>query len=145
MPVPHEYYRANCRQQINHINCLPGGINNPWSLDLSFLEEDDGVVTTLFKAHAGLQGYSGIMHGGVIAALLDTAMTHCLLYHGVTALTGDLRVRFVKPVDCTEILEIRSWIVSSCPPLFHLKAEIVVDDETMARGKARFMQRRELL
>ncbi|MCK9294487.1 MAG: PaaI family thioesterase [Desulfobulbaceae bacterium] len=127
-----------------HAQCLLCGSRNPWSLHLSFLAEKDGVVCTRFQAHPGLQGYAGILHGGVIAALLDTAMTHCLFYHGVQALTGDLRVRFVKPVACTETLAIRAWIVSSCPPLYHLRSEIVIAGSTMARAKARFMQRREL-
>jgi uncharacterized protein (TIGR00369 family) len=101
----------------------------------------DGVVTTRFQAHAGLQGYEGILHGGVIAALLDAAMTHCLFYHGVRAVTGDLRVRFVRPVACTVLLEIRAWVLTICPPLYHLQSEIIVDGGIMAWAKARFMQR----
>jgi len=123
---------------------LPGGNPNPWSLHLSFVAENEGVITTRFTAHPGLQGYRGILHGGVIAALLDTAMTQCLFYHGVQALTGDLRVRFVKPVACTETLEIRAWIASSCPPLYELKSELGVAGATLARARARFMQRADL-
>jgi acyl-coenzyme A thioesterase PaaI-like protein len=58
----------------------------------------DGAVHTVFKAHEGLQGYRGILHGGVITALLDAAMANCLFLKGVEALTGDLHVRFLKPV-----------------------------------------------
>ncbi|MBU4263262.1 MAG: PaaI family thioesterase [Proteobacteria bacterium] len=141
MPVSTESCTAS--YPVNdHSLCLPGGYQNPWSLNLSFLTEKDGVVFTQFKGHAGLQGYEGILHGGVIAALFDTAMANCLFYHGVEAVTGDLRVRFVKSVACTDTLEIRTWVVSSCPPLYHLKSEMVVAGSTMARAKARFMQRR---
>lgn len=132
---------AAARPDKSHAQCLLCGNENPWSLNLLFQAEADGVVTTRFKAHAGLQGYEGILHGGVIAALLDTAMTHCLLHHGVQAVTGDLRVRFIRPVSCTETLEIRSWVLASCPPLYHLKSEIIVAGLTMAWAKARFMQR----
>ena len=135
---------AAVRPDNGHAQCLLCGNRNPWSLQLSFLAEKDGVVMTRFQAHAGLQGYEGVLHGGVIAALLDTAMTHCLFHHGVQAVTGDLRVRFVRPVACTVELEIRAWVVSFCPPLYHLRSEIAVDGRTMAKAKARFMQRRDL-
>lgn len=125
-------------------NCLLYGGSNPWSLNLSFTPEADGSVTAQFKAHSGLQGYDGILYGGVIAALLDAAMTHCLLHHNVQAMTGDLRVRFVNPVGCNDLLAIKAWIVESCPPLYHLQSEITVDSCIMARGKARFMHREGL-
>lgn len=125
-------------------NCLLCRSSNPWSLNLSFTPEADGGVRTQFKTHSGLQGYDGILYGGVIAALLDAAMTHCLFHHNIQAMTGDLRVRFINPVGCNDLLAIRAWIVESCPPLYHLKSEITVDGCIMARGKARFMQREGL-
>jgi len=125
-----------------HAQHLLGGYQNPWSLHLAFLAEKDGIVSTRFKGHPGLQGYEGILHGGVIAALFDTAMANCLFYQGIEAVTGDLRVRFLKSVACTATLTIRTWVVSSCSPLYHLKSEIVVNGSTMARAKARFMERR---
>jgi uncharacterized protein (TIGR00369 family) len=123
-----------------HAQCLLCGDQNPWSLKLSFQTGDDGVVKASFKAHPALQGYSGFLHGGAIAALLDAAMTHCLFHHGVQAVTGDLHVRFVQPVSCNAALDIQAWILSSTPPLYRSRAEIIHENRVMAWAEAKFMQ-----
>ena len=125
-----------------HSRCLFCGNLNPRSLNLSFQAAGGGVVKTRFKARADLQGYDDILHGGVIAALLDAAMTHCLFYRGIQAVTGDLHVRFVQPVSCNVSMEIRAWMLTSHPPLYRLRAEIVVDERVMAWAEAKFVQRR---
>lgn len=96
---------------------------------------------TQFKGNETLQGYRGIMHGGVLSALLDTAMAHCLLNQNIEAVTGELNVRFFDPVDCNSILSIQAWVDSSLPPLYHLKSHITVNDQIVCKGKAKFMQR----
>jgi uncharacterized protein (TIGR00369 family) len=125
-----------------HSRCLLCGNLNPRSLNLSFQSAGDGVVRTRFNAHTELQGYSDILHGGVIASLLDAAMTHCLFHRGVQAVTGDLHVRFVQPVACNVSLEICAWVLSSCPPLYRLRAELILDKRIVAWAEGKFMQRR---
>jgi uncharacterized protein (TIGR00369 family) len=127
-----------------HSRCFFCGTLNPKSLNLSFHAAGDGVVKTRFRARPELQGYDDLLHGGVIAALLDATMTHCLFHQGVQAVTADLHVRFVQPVSCGVFLEIRAWVLSSCPPLHRLRGEIVVDESVMAWAEAKFMQRRGL-
>jgi acyl-coenzyme A thioesterase PaaI-like protein len=123
-----------------HSRCLLCGSLNPRSLNLSFQAAADGAVRTSFQAHDELQGYDRILHGGVIAALLDGAMTHCLFHQQVKAVTGDLRVRFVHSIPCDALLDIRARILYSRPPLYRLKAEIAQDGRLMAWAEARFME-----
>lgn len=124
-----------------HSRCLLCGNLNPRSLKLSFQAAEDGIVRTRFNAVTELQGYADILHGGVIASLLDVAMTHCLFHRGVQAVTGDLHVRFIQPVSCNASLEISAWVLSSYPPLYRLRAEIVLDERIVAWAEAKFMQR----
>lgn len=125
-----------------HAHCLLCGESNPWSLRLFFRPDEDDVASAQFQADSRLQGYEGILHGGMIAALLDSAMTHCLFHQGVRALTGDLRVRFRKPVSCDAALTIRAWVVTSRPPLYRLRAELLHEGNLMAWGEARFLHQR---
>jgi uncharacterized protein (TIGR00369 family) len=101
------------------------------------------VAYARFQAHAGLQGYDGVLHGGVIASLLDAAMTHCLFHQGVQAVTGDLHIRFVRPVACDLAVDLRAWIVSAAPPLYRLRAELAHEGTLLAWGEAKFMQCRK--
>ena len=119
------------------------GHSNPWSLKLSFCSDDNEVVRTRFTASPRLQGYDGIMHGGMIASLLDAAMTHCLFHKGLQAITGDLHVRFVHSIPCEAEMEIRAWIVSHRHALYRMRAEIECDHTIMSWAEATFMQRRE--
>ena len=88
-----------------------------------------------------MQGYEGIMHGGLLSALLDTAMAHCLLHENIEAMTGELNVRFIDPVAYNSTMAITAWIDSSLPPLYHLKSHIIINNKIVCKAKAKFMQR----
>jgi len=126
-----------------HGHCLLCGDFHPRSWQLSFEQTDDGDVRTLFVAGSDLQGYDNVLHGGVIASLLDAAMTHWLFHHGIQAMTGELRVRFLHPVACNVPVELRSRLLFSCPPLYHLRAEMRCGEQRMARAEGKFMRRKQ--
>ncbi len=128
-------------QRDLHADCLLCGSRNPLSLGLRFSPGDDGDIKATFQAHPGLQGYQGILHGGVVSSLLDSAMTNCLFHQGIEAVTGDLHVRFVKSVPCDARMELRAWLLKASPPLYRLKGELVIDGQTMAWAEAKFMER----
>jgi len=98
-------------------------------------------VVARLRADGRLQGYAGLLHGGVVAALLDAAMTHCLFHRGVTALTGELRVRYLQPVPCEADLTIRARVTRERPPLYRLRAELSRDDAVVAWAEASFLRR----
>ena len=126
----------------DHAHCLMCGVCNPYSLGLGFDVVGDKVRTT-FQARSTLQGYTGILHGGVVASLLDSAMTHCLFHHGVQGLTGDLRIRFVRPIACDLVVDITAWVLSVHGPVYRLRAELQHGHRLMAWAEGKFMQRRE--
>ena len=127
-----------------HSHCLLCGDSNPWSFQLCFEFGEDDIASARFRTDSRFQGYAGILHGGIVATLLDSAMTHCLFHHNVRAVTGDLQIRFVEPVSCDAILDIRAWIVSQKPPLYRLRAELVHEGRVKAWGEAKFMKCRGL-
>ncbi|MDI6449288.1 PaaI family thioesterase [Anaerobaca lacustris] len=123
-----------------HNHCLICGKRNPWSLGLQFRADATGQVRAHFQAHRRLQGYDGILHGGVIASLLDAAMTHCLFHRDVRAVTGDLHIRFVQPISCSARVEIRAQVVLAKSPLYRLRAELCCAGRVMAWAEAKFLQ-----
>lgn len=127
--------------KASHRFCLMCGQDNPLSFGLKFKKLGDGAVSTTFTGNSNLQGYTGLMHGGVLSALLDTAMAQCLLHQDIEAVTGELNVRYLEQVDCEGTLDIKAWIDSSLPPLYHLKSQISIGNKIVCKGKARFMQR----
>jgi uncharacterized protein (TIGR00369 family) len=116
------------------------GVGN--SLGLTFQADDDFGVFAEFDASPLWQGYEGVLHGGMICTLLDSAMTHCLFQQGVEAMTAELQVRFIKPVLCTEKLQLKAVLKSKQRNLFHLYAELGCYGEVLAKGEARFLLRK---
>ena len=124
-----------------HTHCLFCGSLNPRSLHLEFEASEDGGVKAIYTAPPELQGYDGIVHGGILASLLDSAMTHCLFHRGVRALTGDLHIRYLQSVPFGIALEIRARVRSSRSPVHLLESEISAGGTVMVRADAKFMER----
>ncbi len=127
-------------KKFGHCNCLLCGDSNPIGLGLKFVCLSDGRVHTTLRGLRILQGYNGIIHGGVMCALLDAAMVHCLFYQKVKAVTADMNVRFHKPIPINLILDLYGELVSSKRNLFYMKAEIFCNDELMVESNAKFMR-----
>jgi len=51
--------------------CFICGLENPAGLHLHFYETGPGVIETTYTAPDHFQGYPGVLHGGIVAALLD--------------------------------------------------------------------------
>lgn len=109
------------------------------SLRLVFEPGVSGDVSASFQGNSLLQGYDGILHGGVISALLDAAMTHCLFQRNIAAVTAELQVRFHLPVPYNAKLDLKAWIIEEAKILFKLKAELIVGDSVMASAEALFV------
>ncbi len=131
--------------QKSHCSCIVCGTHNPISLKLKFSVQPDGSVFAQFKGNSLLQGYRGILHGGIVATLLDATMTHCLFYNGIQALTGDLQIRFLKPVPFNAQLQLRAKITTSFRPLYKVDSELTYNKQPMARAQAKFMETSEAI
>jgi len=124
-----------------HSQCVLCGTQNPKSMKLTFHAQADDSVRASFQAHDSFQGYDGILHGGIIAALLDSAMTHCLFHRGISGVTGELRVRYRQAIPCGTTLDIWARLMRARPPLYQLESEIRVEGQIMAWAEAKFMMR----
>lgn len=58
-------------KQPNSRMCFVCGLENPVGLHLHIYETEPGVVETTYVAPNHFQGYPGVLHGGIVAALLD--------------------------------------------------------------------------
>ena len=123
-----------------HYNCLLCGEHNRWGLGLKFELLDDGRVHSHFSSSRVLQGYEGILHGGVQCALLDSAMVHCLFHNGVKAVTADMNIRFFESIPCTAEIDLYGELLERKRTLFYMKSEITYNGKPMAKATARFME-----
>ncbi len=57
--------------QPNSRHCFVCGLENPYGLHLKFFETGPGEVTAEYTVPEQYQGYPGVVHGGIVAAMLD--------------------------------------------------------------------------
>jgi acyl-coenzyme A thioesterase PaaI-like protein len=85
---------------------------------------EDGVTIARFTPGCLFQGYAGIVHGGILATVMDEAMAQHLLAQDYRILTVSMEVRFRAPADPEEELEVRAWETSRRGRLFHCESRI---------------------
>ncbi|NLE34923.1 MAG: PaaI family thioesterase, partial [Bacteroidales bacterium] len=86
----------------NQNMCFGCGPNNSAGLKLSF-EEDDEKLYASWQPEMLFQGYINVLHGGIIATLLDEAAAWCIYVKAGTAgVTSGMRVRYLKPVHISK-------------------------------------------
>ena len=81
-------------------------------------------------------------HGGVISALLDSAMANALFAIGIVAVTATLELRYRAPTVTGRFAMVRAWIESdNAYPLYLQRAELIQDGKVMVEAKAKFLVR----
>ncbi|HPM83414.1 MAG TPA: PaaI family thioesterase [Candidatus Anammoximicrobium sp.] len=125
----------------SHPGCFVCGLANGHGLGLEFRLDEEGAVEATFACPGVFEGYPATLHGGVICALLDGAMTNCLFAHGHAGVTAELRVRFRHPVITERPAKVRAWIASSLRPLHELAAELVQEEQVRATARGKFLEK----
>lgn len=62
------------KKQANSRHCFVCGLANPYGLKLRFYEIGPGEVTAEYTVPEHFQGYPGVVHGGIVAAMLDEVL-----------------------------------------------------------------------
>lgn len=123
----------------HHSTCPVCGDLNDAGLRATFHACPDGAVQAELICGEEREGYAGHVHGGVIASLLDGAMTNCLFSHGIRAVTGELTVRMLRPIAAGRSIVARAWVDRRLAPLYYMKSELKQGDQLAAKGRASFM------
>lgn len=123
-----------------HDTCLLCGRKNPVGLKLEFRTQPDGSLKAEFQCKFLFEGYKGFLHGGVIASLLDSAMTNCLFSHGIAAFTAELDIKYKAPVRCGRKVSVTARIIKSYSPLHMLEASVEQDGQEAVLASAKFME-----
>lgn len=102
--------------------CFGCGADNPIGLHLKFDFDGQRVVAS-FVVRDEHQGFSGLMHGGLMATLLDEAMGRLIHELGENAVTAELGVRLKKPVRPGDTLVVSAELVGRNGRLLDLAAQ----------------------
>jgi len=130
--------------------CFACGQLNPGGLRLDFEVSRDRAEAryTALQRH---QGYDGLLHGGVVTALLDEAMGWAIFHQGIWGVTAKINVSFRQPVPIGEDLRVVGEIARDRGRVIETHGTVArADDGTvLAEADATFLRmhdgrRREL-
>lgn len=120
--------------------CFACGKDNPFGLHMEFTDEGEDYVCH-WQPQPHHQGWSQILHGGLVSTLLDEVMTWRLVSRGLNVVTAEMTVRLKQPTPLDQELTIRARLVTQRRRLFEVEAEISLPDGTVtATASGKFMQ-----
>src|SRR3970282_925085 len=114
--------------------CFVCGRDNPIGLKLRFAREGEGVRAEFTPSDLHV-GYEGLVHGGILAALIDDALANIWFTKGLEAVTARIEVRFRKEVRPGERLIVTAVPTGSKSGMATARAEGArADGEGVAGG-----------
>ena len=120
--------------------CFICGPENPIGLKVDFRinEQNNRSVATISLSEL-YQGWQGVVHGGIISALLDEAAIYAcrpVSMHGVTA---GLNIRFRQPVSTDTEVCVMAEVISIKKKLANVSARLLCNSDVMAEAEVKVM------
>ena len=97
------------REVVRYRGCFVCGQDNVIGLNLNF--QSDGEVTrTTWISDRRHEGYKGIVHGGLLAAVLDEVMIKAALAKDIRCVTASMEVKYKAPAEVGDELQFEGRI-----------------------------------
>ena len=116
------------------------GLANPFGLHLRFYENGRGEVTAEFIAPDHYQGYPGVVHGGIVAAMLDEVAGRAHMGGNPPRFmyTARMEVRYRQNVPVGQLLHLvgkvgksRGRTASSTASIYNAKGELLAEADVL--------------
>uniref|UniRef100_A0A7C3Z391 PaaI family thioesterase n=1 Tax=Desulfobacca acetoxidans TaxID=60893 RepID=A0A7C3Z391_9BACT len=122
--------------------CFVCGQENPRGLKIkvTYLPAEMA-AETLVALPREYQGWTDVIHGGILSTLLDEMMAHAVWRFAGPGLTLSLEVRFHHPLRPGEAIRVRGVLASGngCRRLAEALITRASDDKKIASAKSRFL------
>lgn len=118
--------------------CYACGQRNPYGLHMVFRLEDDTIVSD-FQPREEHQGFPGVIHGGIIATMLDETLnrTSMLSENPQWTMTGRLEVRYRRSVPFGPLLRVRASLITQRGRMIQATGKLTrADDESVILADA---------
>lgn len=118
------------KQYGSHM-CFVCGAQNPIGLHLDFWMDGDRVWTD-FTPGVAHQGYPGVMHGGLLATILDETMGRAAALKSLWMMSAKVEVSYRLPVPLEQTLRCTARIEDLRQSRMIAVGEIVLQDGALA-------------
>ncbi len=121
--------------------CFGCGQANEEGLKMAF-DSRDGEAVCEFEVPGRYQSWAGIVHGGMVALMLDEAVGWAAWHAGKPGVTGRLEVRYRQPLRLGERVRVSGRVEGARRTLVYATARIerVADGAVVAEASATLME-----
>ena len=120
--------------------CFGCGDRNPEGLRIDF-EIEGRRVTGRFRPRETHQGWPGVAHGGVAAAVLDEAMGWAMYAAGARAMTARMEVKYRRPLPLGEELLVSAEVTRDRGRRLEAEAAVrTASGEVLAQANGLFLR-----
>ena len=121
--------------------CVVCGTANPHGLKLSlFVDDPNGIVETTFTPLPQHIGFEGIVHGGVVATVIDEAMVWAATWVGKRfCMCGEMSVRFRQNARVGAAVRVVAKAVSVRSRLIETTCEVTEGEMLIASGTGKYV------
>lgn len=119
-------------------HCFCCGESNAQGLKLRFRYPQPGAAAASFVIPDHFTGWKDVVHGGLLAMVLDETMAHACAGKGLHGFTGEISVRFRRPVRVGTAVEATGRILSERRRVVTAAARLAAGGATIAEARATF-------
>jgi acyl-coenzyme A thioesterase PaaI-like protein len=122
--------------------CFVCGRDNPKGLRIKVkYQPEEMAAETELSLPREYQGWADVIHGGILATLLDEMMAHAVWHFAGPGLTLSMETRFHHPLKPDEPIQVRGVLTTPNGSRRTAEAEItrMADGKKIASGKSRFL------
>jgi uncharacterized protein (TIGR00369 family) len=129
--------KVTLNTDLNEGFCFGCGQNNPIGMKLRFVKDGE-TIRAEFTPDKMHQGWPGMLHGGILACLLDEAMSNIAYATGNTTMTATIDIRWRQPVKVEVPLVVTAWITRHRKKIIETASKVTLKDGTIiAEGTAK--------
>lgn len=122
--------------------CFVCGEKNPAGLRLRLrtdAERGESAAEVIFPED--FQGWAKVVHGGLLAAVLDEALIYAAGAKGLKCVTGEMTVRFIKPASTGVAYRLRGRFLEDKGKIVTAESELLDSrGETVARARGKLFK-----
>jgi acyl-coenzyme A thioesterase PaaI-like protein len=129
-------------KQPNSRHCFVCGVENPFGLMLDFYETAPGEITVETIVPEHFQGYPGIVHGGIVASLVDEALGRAHMgtdpENPRFMYTAKMTIQYRKPVPTNQPIKIvgraiksKKFSATSVAEIYNSVGDLLVQSEAV--------------
>ena len=121
--------------------CFACGARNPDGLRLVFRQEGEAIITE-FTPDLRFQGFPGVVHGGILATLLDETLSRMATAQGRWMMTARLEVRYRAAAPVGQTLRVSARTLAARARMLTAAGEIRLADDpatVIATAEGTFM------